>query len=204
MNRRIWASSAPTARRAAAGVFGRLGRAFGRLVRDRRGVEAIEFAMIAPVLLVMTIGALEIGILMFEYHRAAEATRSGARIAVIEDPIATVEDLKTAGITCTGAGGAVNCAGGAVILAGAFTAVLNEMRVTLPDLASENIQVLYEPSTVLADDTSGLVTPLITVRIVNYTYDLSILSFIPGVPATITFPPFGTTLLGASFIIPIP
>lgn len=47
----------------------------------RRGVAALEFAMILPVLLVMTLGALEGGLLLFDYHRLSEATRRGLREA---------------------------------------------------------------------------------------------------------------------------
>ena len=202
MNKPTWASKA-RAGACVGAALGWIGRAAVRLARDRRGVEAIEFAFIGPVLLMLTLGVLEISIAMFQYHRASEATRTGARVAVIQSPITAVDDLKNTSITCTGAGGAVTCVGAAVTSAASFTAVLAAMQVSLPDLISSNVVVSYAPSTVFADDTTGLVTPLVTVRIVNYTYDLIVLNYVPGVPDTITFPPFATTLLGASFDIPI-
>ena len=51
------------------------GRFLRRFARRDDGAVAIEFALILPALLVFTIGVLEFGLILFDYHRASEATR---------------------------------------------------------------------------------------------------------------------------------
>lgn len=51
----------------------------------QRGVAAIEFALVAPVFLILLIGVMELGRVLFYMNAAAEATRFGARIAVVCD-----------------------------------------------------------------------------------------------------------------------
>ncbi len=49
----------------------------------RRGVAAVEFAMIAPVMMVFTFGMVEVGRYMMVKSQAIQATREGARLAVL-------------------------------------------------------------------------------------------------------------------------
>jgi len=181
----------------------RLGRALGRLWRDRRGIEAIEFAMIGPVLIFATIGTLELGLAIFDYHRAGEATRRGARMAVLEQPIASLDNLKNAKVACKGSAASVSCTGGSVESAASFTAIVDAMREMMPTLVRANVEVAYAPSTVISDDTAGLVTPLVTVSIAGYEHPFALLGVVPGVGDTITFPPFSTTLLAPSQTVPV-
>ncbi|MDQ9168916.1 pilus assembly protein [Oxalobacteraceae bacterium R-40] len=51
----------------------------------QRGVAAVEFAIIAPVFFILLIGIMELGRVLFYMNSAAEATRFGARIAVVCD-----------------------------------------------------------------------------------------------------------------------
>ena len=50
-----------------------------RLLRDRRGTAMIEFAFVAPVLFILTIGTIDVGRLVWSasmlHHMAREATR---------------------------------------------------------------------------------------------------------------------------------
>ena len=48
----------------------------------RRGASAIEFAMIAPLMILFTFGLIELGRFMLVKQTATHATREGARIAV--------------------------------------------------------------------------------------------------------------------------
>lgn len=59
--------------------MGKALRAFRRLLRDVRGVAAIEFALVAPVLILLTVGTVDVGRLVWSAsmldHMARETTR---------------------------------------------------------------------------------------------------------------------------------
>jgi Flp pilus assembly protein TadG len=64
-----------------------------RLAKNRRGVAAVEFAMIAPIMMLFTFGLVEMGRFMLVKEAATHATREGARIAV--RPFATDDEIIT-------------------------------------------------------------------------------------------------------------
>ena len=49
----------------------------------QRGVAAVEFALIASILFTLLIGAMEMSRVLFYWNTATEATRLGARLAVV-------------------------------------------------------------------------------------------------------------------------
>lgn len=52
---------------------------------SQRGVAAVEFALIASFLFTLLFGIMEFGRVVFYWNTAAEATRLGARLAVVCD-----------------------------------------------------------------------------------------------------------------------
>jgi Flp pilus assembly protein TadG len=54
-----------------------------RLRRDRRGVSAIEFALVAPVLIFMVVGIAQIGKMFYAHSALSNAVAEGARFATI-------------------------------------------------------------------------------------------------------------------------
>ena len=56
-----------------------------RAFRRQRGVAAVEFALVSSVFLTMLIGVMEMGRLLWTWNAAVEATRLGARLAVVCD-----------------------------------------------------------------------------------------------------------------------
>lgn len=56
-----------------------------RRMQRQRGVAAVEFALVATILLMLVVGAMEMGRMLFYWNSAAEATRLGARMAVVCD-----------------------------------------------------------------------------------------------------------------------
>ena len=60
----------------------------------QRGVAAVEFALIASIFFTLVFGVMEMGRMLFYMNTAAEATRLGARVAVVCDVKAAV--IKTA------------------------------------------------------------------------------------------------------------
>lgn len=62
--------------RAMAGVFAR---------RRQRGAAAVEFALVCGLLSTLVLGVIEMGRLLWTWNAAVEATRYGARLAVVCD-----------------------------------------------------------------------------------------------------------------------
>ena len=64
-------------------------------LRGERGAAAVEFAMIAVVLLMIVFGIIEFGILMFDKHVLTNASREGARAGIVmRIPRLPDEDIK--------------------------------------------------------------------------------------------------------------
>lgn len=51
--------------------------------KNQRGAAAVEFALVAIVFFMLLIGIVEMGRVLFTWNAAAEATRYGARVAVV-------------------------------------------------------------------------------------------------------------------------
>ena len=118
----------------------------------QRGVAAVEFALICGLLVTLLLGVMEMGRLLWTWNAAVEATRYGARLAVVCDlndshiktrMIERLPSLGTANITisylnppaavntCT----AANCKAVKVALTGyTFTAIIPfvPLSLTLP------------------------------------------------------------------------
>lgn len=52
----------------------------------QKGAAAVEFALISMLFFALLIGIMEFGRVLFTWNSAVEATRRGARIAVVTDP----------------------------------------------------------------------------------------------------------------------
>lgn len=159
--------------------------------RDRRGATAIEFVMVFPIVLVLTLGVLELGLIYYDYHRAGEAMRMAARSFVIDPPVTSFSSLPMV------------CPGGANCDSTKMNIVVAAVQNIMPNFAAANLQVTVDDSGV--DDATanpGVVTPMLTVGVVGLDYDFFLLDkLLPFVvPDSFEFPPFTTTRLIASQI----
>lgn len=185
------------------------GRFLQRFIRRDDGAVAIEFAFIFPALIAFTIGILEFGLILFDFHRASEATRRAGRLAIIQDPLATLDTLRTTNlaIDCTAtSGGVVSCTdntdnGDSDT---SFAAMITTMQGIFPDIGNINVQVGYVASGIDATTTPELVTALVTVSLTGVTHSFVALGIIPGVPSSMTFPAFSTSVLRATEVITPP
>ncbi len=178
----------------------RPGRGLARLARARRGAAAVEFAFIVPLVIVFTVGLLEFGLILFEHHRAGEATRRGLRTALLNPPLASLANLDNGPVTCEAGGGNLACDGGA-LEPGAettFEAMVETMTAIMPDVAAANVRITYTESGLDGPAKPGVVTPVVSVALQNVTHTFFALSIIPGFPAEMTFPEFSSSALGPS------
>ena len=182
------------------------GRFLRRFIRRDDGAVAIEFAFIFPALIVFTIGILEFGLILFDFHRASEATRRAGRLAIIQDSLGSMDSLRSAGFSCTATSGpVVTCSVTADGDANAnFGTMLDAMQAVFPDILATNVQVSYVASGIDDVDNEEVVTALVTVSLTGVTHSFVALGIIPGVPSSMTFPAFSTTVLRATEVITPP
>jgi Flp pilus assembly protein TadG len=62
-----------------------------RQVRARRGAAAVECAIIAPLLALLVLGAIDVGQFANVYQKVSDASREGARLAARSSTITTAQ-----------------------------------------------------------------------------------------------------------------
>lgn len=65
-----------------------------RLFRREDGTAAIEFALIGLLLILVSVGTIEVGRALFLYNELAHAADRAARLVMIQPADASVEDLQ--------------------------------------------------------------------------------------------------------------
>ena len=186
----MWVSSVALSLRA------QLGAAW----RDRRGSMVSEFALVVPIMFVLSVGILEFALVAFDYHRAGEATRAAARTAMIEPPIASLAAVTVGGtVRCSGGAQGVECDNGAVVTPETFDLIMIDLQERLPTIGPNNVEVVYSLSGLGDDTTPGGILPLVQVNLVGVEHPYLVLgNLVPGVPSSITLPSFSTAQLAGS------
>ncbi|MEX3983337.1 TadE/TadG family type IV pilus assembly protein [Paraburkholderia sp. EG287A] len=68
----------------------------GRSRRAQRGVAAVEFALVLPMLLILLFGITEVGLFLYDKAVITNASREGARAGVVlKNPKLTQSDIQT-------------------------------------------------------------------------------------------------------------
>ena len=120
------------------------------MIRSESGVSAVEFALISPLLFVLTFAIVEFGILLFDKAVVTNASREGARAAIVFNTDGT--DYKPITVE---------------VIRDVVTSYANGYLVNLgvagnSPLSANEIIITYDP----APESGGDVTVA-----VNYTYD---------------------------------
>lgn len=74
-----------------------------RFVRDEGGTAALEFALIAPVVLLLFVGMANLGLRFLEEGRLTQVTRETAQAALYTADVAVLQQTMTAAIAELGA-----------------------------------------------------------------------------------------------------
>lgn len=67
-----------------------------RWMTDRRGIAIVEFALVAPFLLILLGGAVDFGLLMAGKSRLANGVAQGIQYALLTGPTVTIVNLRAA------------------------------------------------------------------------------------------------------------
>jgi hypothetical protein len=177
----------------------RLRRLINRLRGDERGAAtAVEFAIVLPALLGLSFAILDFTLVAFDYHRAGEATRRGARLAAIVPPVIDLQGLQPgdAAVCLSGTAGP-SCGGATIAASESFGAVVTAMQEILPEISAANVRITYRLSDIGDSSTPGGLLPLTTVEVIDVQHEFLLLDALPGLSDGITLPPHATTYLGS-------
>jgi len=168
-----------------------------RFLADEDGAFLVEFGITFPVLIMLSFGLMEFSLVVFDYQRAAEATRIGVRHTILNDAVANTTTLLNGSvITCTKPHNKVECVGGSPddTAEKQFRNMYKEMRGIYPTLEQKNIIVTYQGTDVGEEDEFGGVFPMVTLQLVGVRHEM-IVGHLIGIDY-IEFPAFTTTVLG--------
>jgi len=187
-----------------------------KLWRDNRAASGAEFALVVPLLTLLLFTVIDAGRFMWEYNRAEKATQAGARMAVVIDVVPqgliTPNYVGSGGLTQgdripASALGLVSCTNSACTCTGtcpsgvpgaygttAFNNILTRMQKLYPPIQASNVVVEYRGSGLGfagdPDTTKPQISPLVTVRLQNMTFQPVGLLKLAAFP----MPSFATTL----------
>lgn len=163
--------------------------------RDRGGASAAEFALVLPVFLVLLLGTIDVGRLMWTWNRAEKATQMAVRYAVVADMVPQglanldfavagtvvqgerIPATAFGGADCTASGTTVSCTPIApttatqvgTVNSTAFQNIVRRLRVVYPAATAANVQVRYTWSGLgyAGNPDAPDVAPLVTVSLRN-------------------------------------
>lgn len=189
-----------------------------RLWRDQSGATAVEYALVFTLVLLLTLGTVEIALALWQWNSAEKATQAGVRHAAVHDLLAPglrlVGDTPTSGnygdwcrdrttnavnadcwfapVTCNSGG----CSGGYGYDGAAFTTLVNRMRDMFPLIEPANVEVIYSFSGLGFIGRPGGQPMMVTVRLRNMSYRLFALNALTSLPDALLMPSFAATLVG--------
>ncbi len=156
-----------------------------KIIRDKSGATAVEFAFVMPILLLISFGIMEFSAYFFDLHRANEATRIIARNLSRTAPLVSEATLTNANsYTCT----FENCNG--------IAAVIADAQGIFPQLTVENIEIDYEVTDLGNIGYSVGFKPMIVVRLTGLNHDFMVLGGFSGLPDSLAINPAETSILG--------
>ena len=155
--------------------------------QNERGATVAEFAMVALIFFAMIFGIIEFGRLLYTHNALADATRRGARYAVLHPGITAAHKDAVKYEVVYGRGVEFDDAGNPI-----SAPLINGLTTTMVDVTFEGEDLDGDPDTPPSSFGSNLGTA--TVKIVGYTFNLSI----PVIGRPLTMPDYATTLSAES------
>ena len=144
-----------------------MSKLFSGLIRCNAAASSAEFAMVAPLMVLMIFGIIDVGRFMWELNQAEKATQLGARFAVVTTPVSNGIVTADYADSSLGAGdlipadrlGALKCTSSGCtcvstcpeisdlsVNSASFNAIVTRMQVFKPDIAAANVEITYRGS----------------------------------------------------------
>jgi hypothetical protein len=174
------------------------------------GAALVEMAIGLVLFLLLVFGVLEFALAIFDWSKEVEATRAGARYAIVNDPAC---DIYGEGALPSCPGGDTidpdNCPGASIEVtpAGcnadpddAACRIAAVMRNIMPRIADGNVRIVYGCSDAGYRE-RPFVVPTVTVRTSGVEHNF-LLPGLLGIEATVTLPGFSTTRTGEDLYTP--
>ena len=149
--------------------------------KREHGATMVEMALTLPLFLLVIFAIIEFALVIFTWTRAVDATRAGARYAIVNDPVVDISTLDCSAVTdLTATCDSANC-----------TALMGEMNALYQDLQAANVTVRYGCS---STGFAGNPRPVreVSVAIVGQEYEL-VLPGVIGLDPSLTLPAFTST-----------
>lgn len=158
-----------------------------QLRQNERGTTIAEFAMVALVFFILIFGIIEFGRMLYTHNALADATRRGARYAVLHPGITNADKTKVKNEVVYGINGMFDTDGNPT-----SPALISGLTRDMVDVTFEGEDLDGDPDTPPSNFGSNLGTA--TVKIVGYNFNLSI----PVVGRPVPMPDYSTTLSAES------
>lgn len=180
---------------------------FRKFRANESGATLVEHTLVFMLLMLLTFGLIEFGVVLYQYNAAETATAVGARFAATRGPM--VSGLSDCGVTTSASAGtwcrnvtgsdtwSVTCNASApsgACQGTALTALVTEMRRFAPNIEAQNVQVVLRGAG-LGFVGRGSPVPMVTVRLTGMQYDFIALDDLLGF-GTLTMPGFDATVVG--------
>jgi hypothetical protein len=190
-----------------------------RLLLNRSGAGAAEFALVLPLLILFLFGIIDGGRYLWEVNKAEKATQAGARVAIVTDvldsglasttyvgqtiggvtltqgdviPAAALGELQCINTGCTCLSGTCPTVVAPSDYAARFNRIVERMAYMKPGISANNVRLTYRGSGLgYAGDPNGIeIAPLVTVELTGVQFRPLVLFNTAG----INLPAFRTTL----------
>lgn len=185
---------------------------FTRFRANCSGASLVEYTLVFAMLMVLSFGLIEFGVVLYQYNAAEKATSVGARWIATRGPVVTglsdclvAPPANSAGTPCLDVAGSLSatpvvCNAGApsgACQAAVLSELVARMQQFAPQIEAQNVQVIVGPSG-YGFVGRGSPVPLVTVRLTGMTYDFIALDDLLGFGA-LTMPGFDSTLVGEDY-----
>jgi Flp pilus assembly protein TadG len=164
---------------------------------NKKGEAAVSFALVLPVLLVVSFGILEFALAMMDRQQASESLRRFSRavaITITTDDLANIEPDATT--SCTYSNQNVSCDNGSSITSWTkLIAGFQSAQDIFPRLTADNVVLIFEPTGLAPDDADVGTMALVTVQFQNLEYVAKVFPFYNNMIEKILFPTISNSLV---------